>query len=258
MAPRQLHLPAIVVAIAVLCGAQDPAQPPDQPGKPESCPTVFTPWLDIDALHSTADFRAARDGLIAQFVSLRAYHGCLNAGINALIARWKTAGAKPNRIVIDSVTSRIRDGQERYATAVARFNGAAHHYDRRFDKTDSDYVPELGSGDVPVPAAATAPEHLNLVAYGLLRLHGCPLIYPPEAAHLLQSGETEITFDVSADGALQNVRISKTSGHDDMDAAALACVSTHWRYAPAVVDDVPVASPGRKGRIGFSMEWGHF
>jgi protein TonB len=59
---------------------------------------------------------------------------------------------------------------------------------------------------------------------------------------LEQEGTTEVAFQVLADGTVSDVKVSKSSGSDRLDDAAVDCVS-EWHYRPAIKDDQLVDSP---------------
>jgi TonB family protein len=54
--------------------------------------------------------------------------------------------------------------------------------------------------------------------------------YPLVAVRLNHQGEVELTFTIAADGSAKNIKVAKSSGYDELDKAAAACVSgfRHW------------------------------
>jgi TonB family protein len=66
--------------------------------------------------------------------------------------------------------------------------------------------------------------------------------YPFFARVLGQEGTTELAFQVGADGTLSGVKVTKSSGSDRLDDAAVDCVS-QWHYRPAIKDDQLVDAP---------------
>jgi protein TonB len=75
------------------------------------------------------------------------------------------------------------------------------------------------------------------------RAHACGSNYYPESAQRLQEeGTTTVAFTVQADGSVSNVTVVGSSGHDDLDQAAIPCVE-RWQYKPAVQNNQAVATP---------------
>ena len=70
----------------------------------------------------------------------------------------------------------------------------------------------------------------------LSRPENCRDDYPLIARIFGQEGTTELAFQVMADGTLSSIKVTKSSGSDRLDDAAIDCVSK-WHYRPAIVDD---------------------
>jgi TonB family protein len=70
--------------------------------------------------------------------------------------------------------------------------------------------------------------------------HACPL--PPELMSEVQ-GESQVlvSLHVEADGSVSNVKAVKSSGSDNLDAAAVGCVS-QWRYLPMTKDGTAITT----------------
>lgn len=68
--------------------------------------------------------------------------------------------------------------------------------------------------------------------------------YPARAVHLGLEGSVVLMAIVRADGALESLTVATSSGHDELDAAALDCVRTRWTFAAA-----PDSSGARVRRI---------
>ena len=66
--------------------------------------------------------------------------------------------------------------------------------------------------------------------------------YPFFARVLGQEGTTELALKVMADGTVSDVKVSKSSGSDRLDDAAVDCVSA-WHYRPAIKDDQTIDAP---------------
>ena len=65
------------------------------------------------------------------------------------------------------------------------------------------------------PAASAAPQFTN----------GCTHFYPASAEQSGEEGTTLVSVNVAADGTVTAPRVAASSGHADLDTAALACVS---------------------------------
>jgi protein TonB len=52
-------------------------------------------------------------------------------------------------------------------------------------------------------------------------------------------GATEMSFVVATEGSVKNVSVTKSSGSQKLDNAALSCIAS-WKYAPASRDGHPV------------------
>jgi periplasmic protein TonB len=83
------------------------------------------------------------------------------------------------------------------------------------------------------------------------RPHNCPQArwYPPEAIRLNHEGTTTLAFTVGTDGSVSNVTVANSSGHDELDQAAVNCAAG-WTYRPAVMNGQPVAVPWKT-----SVKW---
>jgi periplasmic protein TonB len=66
--------------------------------------------------------------------------------------------------------------------------------------------------------------------------------YPPIAIRLNQEGTTEVTVHVGPSGEVQGVDLSNSSGHDDLDQAAIRCITNAWHFKPATENGAAVAS----------------
>jgi periplasmic protein TonB len=104
-------------------------------------------------------------------------------------------------------------------------------------------------------AAVTNTPHPTTVtpSQALGRTHDCASFYPDLSKRLNESGDVLVHYDVGVDGAISNVGISKSSGSDRLDQAAVSCVSTRWRNKPAMNGDTAVASPGHEAIVRFTL-----
>jgi len=67
-----------------------------------------------------------------------------------------------------------------------------------------------------------------------------PPLYPEQARRERREGVVRVRARVSEDGRVSDVRVQKTSGHSDLDRAAVEALTT-WRFSPARRGGRPVA-----------------
>jgi protein TonB len=93
----------------------------------------------------------------------------------------------------------------------------------------------------PAPKAAQPPAITAPASVG--RPHSCAeRFYPPLANRLQHQGTTTIGFTIQPDGSVTNVHVTESSGHDELDQAAIPCAET-WHYKPAMQNGQHVAVP---------------
>jgi TonB family protein len=63
--------------------------------------------------------------------------------------------------------------------------------------------------------------------------------YPLSAIRNRAEGDVLISFVVAADGTVKNIDVKQSSGHSDLDQAAIKCVS-QFRYRPLIQNGTPV------------------
>ncbi|MGD0142851.1 MAG: energy transducer TonB [Rhizomicrobium sp.] len=101
---------------------------------------------------------------------------------------------------------------------------------------------------VQKPAGITAPASIG-------RPHTCgQRYYPPIAVRLNQEGTTTLAFKITADGAVTDLTIAESSGHDSLDQAALTCAQS-WQYKPAIQNGAPIEVPW-KASVKWSLTGG--
>lgn len=66
--------------------------------------------------------------------------------------------------------------------------------------------------------------------------------YPPMAIRLGHEGTTILAFRIGVDGLLTDIRVAQSSGHQELDDAAVAGARC-WRYKPAMKDGKPIEAP---------------
>jgi len=71
------------------------------------------------------------------------------------------------------------------------------------------------------------------------RPHTCTQNYPEVSVRLNEEGTTTLSFKINTDGHVSDVSVSKSSGYDRLDNAAVSCVQ-RWTYRPKTVDGQPV------------------
>jgi TonB family protein len=76
----------------------------------------------------------------------------------------------------------------------------------------------------------------------LSKPENCRADYPLIARIFDEEGTTELAFEVMADGTLNNLKVTKSSGSDRLDDAAMDCVAK-WHYRPAINDGQLVDAP---------------
>jgi periplasmic protein TonB len=94
----------------------------------------------------------------------------------------------------------------------------------------------------PAPPKAAQPPAITAPA-SIGRAHECgSRYYPALATRLNHEGVTTIGFTIGPDGSVTNVHVVESSGHDELDQAAIPCAS-NWHYKPAMQNGQPVAVP---------------
>jgi protein TonB len=66
--------------------------------------------------------------------------------------------------------------------------------------------------------------------------------YPPLALRLGEQGRVRLHLTISADGVVTEASIVRSSGYGDLDQAAQAWVTAHWRYQSAIRGGAAVPS----------------
>jgi protein TonB len=79
---------------------------------------------------------------------------------------------------------------------------------------------------VAPPPAVSSPASIG-------RPHACLQNYPETAVRMNEEGVTTLAFLIMTDGSVDNVTVAQSSGHGDLDDAAVHCAS-HWKYKPAI------------------------
>lgn len=112
--------------------------------------------------------------------------------------------------------------------------------------------------DIPIESANTdtitvkptplTPANLTPVpdtpAMGIVNTHSVPP-YPADARALSHDGIVTLSIVVSAQGEVMGASVVATSGHAELDQAAVAWVIAHWKYKPAIQNGVAIPSSTR-------------
>lgn len=72
-------------------------------------------------------------------------------------------------------------------------------------------------------------------------VHTPPPDYAPELACYGQGGTTELLLEIGVDGRPHNIQVERSSGHPQLDQAALGAVEG-WEFMPGTRGGEPVAS----------------
>lgn len=91
-------------------------------------------------------------------------------------------------------------------------------------------APDTGS-----VAPAQIPTGIDLGARPIGATHTVPP-YPPLAVRLGYEGTVRLRISVDEHGNVFSADVLGSSGHADLDQAAVNWVETHWRYEPAIRD----------------------
>jgi TonB family protein len=108
----------------------------------------------------------------------------------------------------------------------------------------------------PLVAALALPALLLIGCAGANRplqfIGGTDLVYPATARQQGIEGTVTVRYDVTVDGAVENVAIESATPPGVFDAAALAAVRT-WRFNPPMRGGEPVAAPGQVSTLRFQL-----
>jgi TonB family protein len=89
--------------------------------------------------------------------------------------------------------------------------------------------------------AAPAPAKTPAQTPALAPVQRCVDDYPESAVQAGIEGETALSFTVTSQGTVTDVKIVHSSGNADLDAASVVCAGK-WKYSPAKKKGVPVAT----------------
>lgn len=80
--------------------------------------------------------------------------------------------------------------------------------------------------------------------------------YPSIAIRLAHEGTARLKISVDAQGNVVTAELVQSTGHDELDAAALAWVKTHWRYQAALKDGDAIAA-STEAVVTFRLDQAH-
>jgi protein TonB len=110
-------------------------------------------------------------------------------------------------------------------------------------QTESPVTNTITVSKTPPPPAAVEKATGITAPASIGATHSClERFYPPLAVRLNQEGTTLLAFHILPDGSVANATVAESSGHDDLDDAAVRCAST-WRYKPAFQNGQPIEVP---------------
>lgn len=109
-------------------------------------------------------------------------------------------------------------------------------------------APAANPGAIEAPAATTS----VLTGAALRYAVAPPPPYPVRALRAGREGTVLLEVLVDTDGQPLEVTIARSSGHRDLDRAAMKHVMAHWRFQPALQNGVAVQAIGRVP-IGFQL-----
>lgn len=94
---------------------------------------------------------------------------------------------------------------------------------------------------LPAPLPEVKPMVAPTAASAIAGTHTMPP-YPDIARRLGYEGTVRLSIVLDERGAVSDVAVVKSSGHDRLDDAARDWIKGHWRYRPATRNGAPVAA----------------
>ena len=113
-------------------------------------------------------------------------------------------------------------------------------------------VPQVPMASVAAPKAAVAapaptppapPSTVTSDALGTRMISGSPPRYPVESRRKKEQGTVELLLVLGTDGRVETITVTRSSGFDRLDDAALSAVR-RWRWAPTLRDGAAVKVRG--------------
>ena len=81
------------------------------------------------------------------------------------------------------------------------------------------------------------------------------MVYPSASREAKVEGSVLVSYDVSEEGEVSNIRVVSSTPNDVFDQAAIDFVST-WRFQPQKRDGVPETVENIQSRISFTLQDG--
>jgi TonB family protein len=78
--------------------------------------------------------------------------------------------------------------------------------------------------------------------YEIGRPHHCEEYFPKDLQRQGAEGDTTLSFIVTVEGRVKDIRVAESSGNKGLDWAATMCAE-HWKYKPARKDGTPIEAP---------------
>ena len=103
----------------------------------------------------------------------------------------------------------------------------------RIDVTVEDHGPVIDQRGRAIGPTVSPPLGPTLGVRAITSTHTIPP-YPPLGVRLAHEGTTRLKIAVDEQGNVVSAEVVQSSGHDELDIAAVAWVKAHWRYQPAM------------------------
>lgn len=107
-----------------------------------------------------------------------------------------------------------------------------------------DVTPPMAPGTMEMTGIGTTAEPAPLAGATLAYAHAPAPVYPRAALLAGAEGVVVLEVHVGRDGRPLDVRLHRSSGHRDLDRAAVRHVQRSWHFQPAVRDGVAVETVG--------------
>lgn len=100
--------------------------------------------------------------------------------------------------------------------------------------------PTIGGGNNPPTTDGGLPmSGPTYPARAVAETHTIPP-YPMIAIRLGHEGTVRLAISLNEDGNVAAAQVERSSGYQELDAAAVTWVRSHWRYQPAMRDGQPI------------------
>jgi protein TonB len=119
----------------------------------------------------------------------------------------------------------------------------------RYDDRGDQERTHIESPEQPPTGTLTAVDPVWLHPRILIRTE---IAYPWRAKLLDEEGVVELAIRIGVDGSPREIRVARSSGHQELDAAARASVA-RWKFEPLMRDGVPMEAWARLP-IAFRLE----